>query len=151
MHSPVSMSLKGSRQLSCDHVAPHFSPILACSSSLSIPTDQTSYTCPFGLYISSHISRIEFKTQCRLTTTSAMRKTTRPFDKRNYIKGCRLTVRQHVSAPPLQLETFKGCTFDSHERDKMEELHPIERCLQYPPLPGPYGSSSLELQIHDSV
>lgn len=33
----------------------------------------------------------------------------------------------------------------------MEELHPVERCLQYPPLPGPYGSSSLELQIYDSV
>lgn len=30
----------------------------------------------------------------------------------------------------------------------MEQLHPIERCLQYPPLQGSYGTFSLELLVH---
>lgn len=33
----------------------------------------------------------------------------------------------------------------------MEQLHPIERCRQYPPLPGSYGPLNLELEIHDTI
>lgn len=33
----------------------------------------------------------------------------------------------------------------------MEELHPFEQCRQYPPLPGSCGSSSLELQVHETI
>ena len=33
----------------------------------------------------------------------------------------------------------------------MEQLHPHEQCLQYHPLPGPYGPLTLELEIHDTI
>lgn len=69
-----------------------------------------------------------------------------------YVKGWQFTVQQHIPSPPVQLDIFKGCTFDNREeRDKMENMHPIKRCLQYPPLPGSYGPFSLELQIQGSV
>lgn len=83
---------------------------------------------------------------------------TQPFDERKsripYVKGWRFTVQQHNPPPPVELDLSILCTFeDKKESVKMEQLHSIERCLRYPPLPrsGSYGSSSLELQIHDTI
>ena len=33
----------------------------------------------------------------------------------------------------------------------MEQLHPIERCLQYPPLPGSYGPLKLVIEVYDTI
>lgn len=33
----------------------------------------------------------------------------------------------------------------------MKQLHPIERCLQYPPLPGPYGPLKLVIEVYDTI
>ena len=81
---------------------------------------------------------------------------TQPFDERKprvpYAKGWRFTAQQHNPPPPIQIKPSVGCTFKSmDEAQKMEELHPFEQCRQYPPLPGSCGSSSLELQVHETI
>lgn len=81
---------------------------------------------------------------------------TQPFDEKKprvpYVKGLRFTVQQHIPPPPVKLHPAILCTFeDKKESKKMRQLHPIERCFQYPPLPGSYGSLNLELKIHDTI
>lgn len=81
---------------------------------------------------------------------------TRPFDERKpwvpYVEGFRFTVQQHDLPPPVKLDPITRCTItDIEASEKMEQLHPIERCRQYLPLPGSYGPLNLELEIHDTI
>ena len=81
---------------------------------------------------------------------------TRPFDERKprvpYVKGFHFTVQQHIPPPPVKLDPITRCTItDIKASEKMEQLHPVERCRQYPPLPGSYGPLHLELEIHDTI
>lgn len=73
---------------------------------------------------------------------------THPYDARkprvSYVKGSRFTIQHHV-APPIKLNPSMGCTFEDHDNaETMKALHPIERCIQYPPLDESYGSLSLD-------
>lgn len=81
---------------------------------------------------------------------------TLPFSRRKaripYIKGWQFTVQQHIP-PPVKLNPTALCTFEDNmeESVRMQQLHPVKRCLQCPPLPGLYGPFSLELQIPDTM
>lgn len=81
---------------------------------------------------------------------------THPFDERKpripYVKGWHFTVQNHTPPRPTVNEIPMSCEFKNREDAiKVERLHPIERCLQYPPLPGSYSSCSLELQIRGTI
>ena len=81
---------------------------------------------------------------------------TRVFDERKprvpYTKGLRFTVQQHIPPPPVEVDPFIRCNFaDRKASEEMEQLHPLDRCLEYPPLPGSYGASTLELEIIDTI
>ncbi|ODM15961.1 hypothetical protein SI65_08802 [Aspergillus cristatus] len=68
-----------------------------------------------------------------------------------YVKGSRFTAQQDIS-PPIKLNPSMGCTFEYYDdAETMKALHPIERCIQYPPLNGSYGSLSLELQVQETI
>lgn len=80
----------------------------------------------------------------------------KPLDERKpripCTRGWRFTIPQHVPPPPIQRPPFAGRKFDSKaESRKMEQLHPIERCLQFPHCRAHMAQFSLELQVHDTV
>lgn len=63
-----------------------------------------------------------------------------------YVKGQQFTVRSHVPPPPTPLK--RGCCLESDAgRLEREKLHPIDRCLLHPPLPGSDGLLKVDFKI----
>lgn len=64
-----------------------------------------------------------------------------------YFKGQRFTVRSHDPPSP----TVGSCALNPHTAYERESIHPLERCLLHPPLPGSYGPHTLHLRIAEIV
>lgn len=63
-----------------------------------------------------------------------------------YFKGHRFTIQSHI--PPEPTLVTRGCCKNSDAAWKeRERLHPVERCLRHPPLPGINGSVAVDLEI----
>lgn len=69
---------------------------------------------------------------------------------RPYIAGWKFTAQQHNPPPPTQV-TPGSCLNDDVGYVEGKELHPVERCLQHPPLQGSYGPFSLDLRIRRTL
>lgn len=67
-----------------------------------------------------------------------------------YVKGWRITAASHIPPPPTRVT--RHC-FVNDKASKLEyrELDPVDRCLRHPPLPGSSGSSSIDLEIYDTL
>ncbi|GAD96612.1 conserved hypothetical protein [Paecilomyces variotii No. 5] len=63
-----------------------------------------------------------------------------------YVQGQQFTVRSHIPPPPTPLKP--GCCLESDSgRLEREKLHPVDRCLLHPPLPGSDGVLKVDFKI----
>lgn len=77
-----------------------------------------------------------------------------PYSEENipfpHVKGQQFTVRSHIPPPPTPLEPG-FCEEGDTGKLERKQLHPIDRCLLHPPLPGSDGSLQVAFQITEPL
>ena len=58
--------------------------------------------------------------------------------------------QQHIAPPPPEL-SYRGCVNTPEQHTHLRQLHPIEQCLENPPLEGSYGPTRIELCVRDTI
>ncbi|KAI9781090.1 MAG: hypothetical protein M1816_002561 [Peltula sp. TS41687] len=74
-------------------------------------------------------------------------KTGEPKPPLPYFPGQYILIRPHESPLPIH----SSCSLTPVSALERQQLHPLERCLLHPPLPGSIGSGTIQLRILQSV